>query len=64
MNTGLLCNCGFSFAAVGTASFEVPLCGAGLAEVFNVALSIQTAWPEKLSEKISAGLGMVFFKFS
>lgn len=45
-------------AVPGTASFEVPFLGAGLAEVFN-ACSFQTNCP-RLSEKISAGLGMVF----
>lgn len=48
-------------AVPGTASFEVPFLGAGLAEVFN-ACSFQTNCP-RLSEKISAGLGMVFLSF-
>lgn len=64
IQVGLLCNCGFSpTGSPGHVCFEVPLGGASLAEVFNAALCKQTARSGKLSEKISAGLGMGFLKF-
>lgn len=49
----------FLLTATGTVSFEIPFQEAGLAEVFHATLSRQTAQPGKLSEKISAGLGMI-----
>lgn len=50
---------------VGSAIVASPLTatgipGTGWAEVFNATPCKQTARPGKLSEKISAGLGMVF----